>query len=113
MKKLIQFFVLGLLIVAFSTELKAQAPKSDLTTTFFKSSMDCQDCEVTLTNYLKFEKGIKDLKVDWKSNTIKIVYKTGKNTVENLAKSIAKKGYEAHVMTEKEYKVLMEMPVEK
>ena len=101
------------MIVVFATEIKAQEPKSDLLTVYFKSNMDCQDCEVTLTNYLKFEKGVKDLKVDWKSNTIKIIYKSGKNSPENLAKSIAKKGYEAHVMTEKEYKVLMEEPVEK
>jgi len=107
MKKLIQFFVFSLVLVAFATELKAQSPKSDLVTVYFKSSMDCVDCEVTMTNYFKFEKGVKDLKVDWKSNTIKVVYKSGKNTSENLAKGIKKKGYDANVITEEQYNILM------
>lgn len=68
--------------------------------------MDCHECEQTLTNYLKFEKGVKDLKVDLKSNTIKVVYKSGKNTPGNLAKGIKKKGYEADKITEQEYKNL-------
>ena len=108
MKKLIQFIVFSLVIVVFTTELKAQTPKSDLVTVYFKSNMDCVDCEVTLTNYIKFEKGVKDLKVDWKSNTVKVVYKSGKNTPENLAKGIKKQGYEANQITEAQYKTIME-----
>jgi copper chaperone CopZ len=96
------------MIVVFATELKAHAPKSDLMTVYFKSNMDCVDCEVTLNNYIKFEKGVKDLKVEWKSNTIKIVYKSGKNTPENLAKGIKKQGYETHQITEEQYNILME-----
>lgn len=107
MKKLIQFALLGLLIMVSTYDLKAQEPKTDLETVCYKSSMDCQNCEVTLTNYLKFEKGVKDLKVDLKTNTIKVVYKSGKNTSENLAKGIKKQGYEANPITETEYKVLV------
>lgn len=108
MKKLIQLVIIGLMIVVSSQESKAQSPKSDLTTVHYTSSMDCHDCELTLTNYLKFEKGVKDLKVDWKANTIKVVYKSGKNTPENLAKGIVKKGYEAEPITELQYKAIME-----
>jgi len=107
MKKLIQFAMLGLLIMVSTNDLKAQEPKTDLATVCYKSSMDCQNCEVTLTNYLKFEKGVKDLKVDLKTNTIKVVYKSGKNTPENLAKGIKKQGYEANPISETEYKVLV------
>lgn len=70
MKKTIQLIVLCFIVVLFKAELKAQEPKNDLLTVCYKTTMDCSDCEVTLTNYLKFEKGVKDLKVDLKSNTI-------------------------------------------
>jgi copper chaperone CopZ len=108
MKKLIQLVVFGLMIVAFTPKANAQSPKSDLTTVHFTSSMDCHNCELTLTNYLKFEKGVKDLKVDWKANTIKVVYKSGKNTPETIQKGIEKKGYEAEPITELQYKTIME-----
>lgn len=106
MKKLIQFFLFSLILVVFTTEMKAQDPKTDLKTVCYKSSMDCHNCELTLTNYLKFEKGVKDLKVDLKSNTIKLVYKSTKTTPENLAKGIKKQGYEAQPITEEQYKIL-------
>jgi len=69
----------------------------------FKSSMDCENCEKTLTDHLRFEKGVKDLKVDFVSNTIFVEYKEGKNNDEAIAKSIEKKGYKAEKITEKEY----------
>lgn len=107
MKKTIQLIALCFAVL-FTSEVKAQEPKNDLLTVCYKTSMDCHECEVTLTNYLKFEKGVKDLKVDLKSNTIKVVYKSGKNSSENLAKGIKKQGYEANQITEKEYKTLVE-----
>ncbi len=73
----------------------------------FKSSMDCENCQTTLTEYLKFEKGVKDLKVDLTSNTVMIEYKEGKNSDEKLAKAIEKKGYVAKKITTEEYKNMM------
>lgn len=107
MKKIIQLIALSLLAVLFTNELKAQEPKNNLLTVCYKTTMDCLDCQVTLTNYLKFEKGVKDLKVDLKSNTIKVVFKSEKNSPEILAKGIKKLGYEANPITEKEYKILV------
>ncbi|MEL7587943.1 MAG: heavy-metal-associated domain-containing protein [Prolixibacteraceae bacterium] len=107
MKKTIQLIVICFIAVLFASELKAQEPKNDLVTVCYRTTMDCNDCQVTLTNYLKFEKGVKDLKVDLKSNTIKVVYKSEKNSPENLAKGIKKLGYEANPITEKEYKTLV------
>lgn len=107
MKEIIQLIGLCFIAVLFTSELKAQEQKNDLITVCYKTTMDCQDCQVTLTNYLKFEKGVKDLKVDLKSNTIKVVYKSGKNSPENLVKGIKKQGYEANPITEKEYKTLV------
>ena len=112
-KKSIQLILVCCIALVFATEALAQEPKNDQVTVYYKSSMDCHDCEVTLTNFLKFEKGVKDLKVDWKTNTIKVVYKSGKSSSENLSKGIKKQGYEANPITEKEYVTLMDEPAKK
>lgn len=103
----IQTILFSFLMFVFAIAVSAQDPKNDLLTVCYKTSMDCHNCELTLTNFLKFEKGVKDLKVDLKTNTIKVVYKSGKNTVENLAQGIKKQGYEANPITETEYKNLV------
>ena len=73
----------------------------------FKSNMDCADCETTITEYLKFEKGVKDLKVDHFTNTIKVEYKSGKNDSKGFAKAIEKKGYLAKEISEDDYKKIV------
>ncbi len=73
----------------------------------FKSDMDCAQCEQTLQEYMKFEKGVKDLKVDHASNTIFIEYKEGKNSDDKLAAAIEKKGYKAEKITKKEYEEIV------
>ena len=70
--------------------------------------MDCADCEQKVMNYLKFEKGVKDLKIDHVSNTIMVEYKDGKNTDKKLAEAIKKKGYTAEKITQKEYEQIVE-----
>lgn len=79
----------------------------------FKSSMDCADCQKTLTDNLKFEKGVKDLKVDHVSNTILIEYKDGKNTDDGFAKAIEKKGYKAEKISKPEYDKVLKETTEK
>jgi copper chaperone CopZ len=106
MKRLI--FLLSFFAVLGITNIQAQETKNELTTVCFKTNMDCHNCEMTLNNYLKFEKGVKDLKVDLKSNTIKVVYKSDKNSPENIAKGIKKQGYEATAITAKEYDNLIQ-----
>ncbi len=105
MKRLL-IITIALLISVASNSLYAQ--KKENKTVCFKSNMDCAHCEKTVADYLKFEKGVKDLKVDHASNTILVKYKEGKNTDEALAKAIEKKGYKAEKITAKEYDKLVE-----
>jgi len=100
MKKLVLMIVV-LLVGIVSNPLYAQ--KEGNKVVFFKSSMDCAHCEQTISDYLKFEKGVKDLKVDHVSNTIRVEYKDGKNTDEALAKAVEKKGYKAEKISKEEY----------
>jgi len=105
MKQLVIILIVA--VFAGFTTTNANAQKKTTEVVCFKSNMDCADCQGKLTEYLKYEKGVKDLKVDHVSNTIKVEYKVGKNSKEGFAKAIEKKGYEAKEITVKEYDKLM------
>ena len=104
MKRII-FIVLALLVGVTTNPIYAQ--KKGNKVVCFKSNMDCAQCEKTVNEYLKFEKGVKNLKVDHASNTILVEYKEGKNTEEKLAAAIQKKGYKAEKITNEEYEKLV------
>jgi periplasmic mercuric ion binding protein len=102
-----------LIVLILGATFIATAQKAENKVVCFKSSMDCADCEKTLTEHLKFEKGVKDLKVDHVSNTILIEYKDGKNTDDGFAKSIEKKGYVADKISKDEYEKVLKETAEK
>ncbi|MBP6968632.1 MAG: heavy-metal-associated domain-containing protein [Prolixibacteraceae bacterium] len=96
----------GMLALFFATSpAGAQKVKSD--TVCFKSNMHCAACEKTVFENLRFEKGVKDLKVDHVSNTIRVVYAPGKNSSESLAGAVEKLGYEATEISADEYGTLV------
>ena len=101
MKKLIYVLMVTMFVGFATTQASAQKKGNEIVC--FKSNMDCGECEKTITEYLKFEKGVKDLKVDHVSNTVLIEYKKGKNSEVGLAKAIEKKGYEAEKLTPEQY----------
>ena len=105
MKKVIYTVIMVFLVAFVSTQTSAQKKGNEIVC--FKSDMDCGDCEKTITEYVKFEKGVKNLKVDHISNTILIEYKKGKNTDEGFANAIEKKGYKADKITEEQYKEMV------
>lgn len=104
MKKLLILTIV--LLAGFATQ-PLYAQKKGNKVVCFKSNMDCSDCEKTLSEYLKFEKGVKDLKVDHVSNTIMVEYKEGKNSDESMAKAVEKKGYKAEKISQDEYKKIV------
>lgn len=105
MKNLIYVLMVAMIIGITTGNTFAQKKGNEVVC--YKSNMDCVDCEKTITEYLKFEKGVKDLKVDHVSNTIVVEYKSGKNTKEGFAKAIEKKGYTAESITTEEYKKIV------
>lgn len=104
MKKLGVVLVI-LILGGFTSEVLAQ--KKGRAVACFQSNMDCVNCEQTLYEYLKFEKGVKDLKVDHVSNTIFIEYQEKKNNEKVLAEAIEKKGYKAEKISKEEYDQLV------
>jgi copper chaperone CopZ len=105
MKKIV--FVLAMIMLLGVSASNTFAQKKNNKVVCYKSDMDCAQCEKTVFEYLKFEKGVKDLKVDHASNTIMVEYKEGKTTEEKLAEAIAKKGYKADKITTDEYKKIV------
>ncbi|MBT3383785.1 MAG: hypothetical protein HN778_20285 [Prolixibacteraceae bacterium] len=105
MKRII---LIALVLITGAVANQSFAQKKANQVVCFTSDMDCTDCEKALTEHLKFEKGVKDLKVDHASNTILIEFKEGKNTAEGFVKAIVKKGYKAEKITAEEYKEIVE-----
>ncbi|MBW6535532.1 MAG: heavy-metal-associated domain-containing protein [Mariniphaga sp.] len=104
MKQLGIIFLI-LILGEFSNEISAQ--KKGRAVVCFQSDMDCADCEKNLNEYLRFEKGIKDLKVDHASNTIFIEYVEKKNDDKGFAAAIEKKGYKAEKISKEKYDELV------
>lgn len=104
MKQLIYVFIL-MLTVSFVAQAEKNGSKTK--TACFKSSMHCASCEKTVFDLLQFEKGVKEVKTDLPSNTIKVVFDERKNSQEAIAKIIEKKGYKAEVIAEEEYKKMV------
>ncbi len=105
MKRII---LLALIFFTGVTANQTFAQKNENKVVCFKSDMDCSQCESTIAEYLKFEKGVKKLEVDHASNTILIEYKEGKNSDEGFAAAIKKKGYKAEKITKEEYSDILE-----
>ena len=61
----------------------------------FATNMHCDKCVNKLNENLAFLKGVKDLKVSLKDQTIKIKYDRRKTDEKTLADAIKKLGYKA------------------
>jgi copper chaperone CopZ len=98
--------LLILMLGGLTSEISAQ--KKGRAVVCFQSDMDCTNCEETLYEHLRFEKGVKDLKVDHASNTILIEFVKKRNDEKSLAKAIGDKGFKADKITQEKYKELLE-----
>ncbi|GAB3505997.1 heavy-metal-associated domain-containing protein [Emticicia fontis] len=60
-----------------------------------KTKRICNICQFKLGKSIYFEKGVKDVKVDWVKETIKISYDATKTSPEKLKQYIISIGYDA------------------
>lgn len=102
-----QIIILISIVLAGSFTSQLSAQKKGRAVVCFESNMDCVDCEKTLNEYLRFEKGVKDLKVDHASNTIFVEYDEKKNNEQGLIKAVEKKGYKADKISRERYDELI------
>ena len=97
----------GLILMLGGLTSEISAQKKGRAVVCFQSDMDCTNCEETLYEHLRFEKGVKDLKVDHASNTIRIEFVEKRNDEKSLAKAIGDKGFKADKITSEKYKELL------
>ncbi|MFV0506009.1 MAG: heavy-metal-associated domain-containing protein [Bacteroidales bacterium] len=106
------FFILAALLVLGSVNSvnakENNKGKKKTETAYFQSNMHCASCEAKVEEKLRFEKGMKELKVDAHSNTIKLKFNATKTSQLHLKEVIEGMGYEAKIINEKRYKELQE-----
>ena len=69
---------------------ECNAQKKNEKTVIFNANLHCESCKAKVEKNIPYEKGVKDLKVDMKTQTITVTFREDKNTTENLQKAIEK-----------------------
>ena len=70
-----------IMVVVLSAAMSVNAQKKNEKTVIFNAKVE---------KNIPYEKGVKDLKVDMKTQTITVTFREDKNTTENLQKAIEK-----------------------
>lgn len=84
-------FVAAFLGLSFGST--AQDKKEE--TVKIKTSAVCSMCKEKIEKGLAYEKGVKDVNLDFKTAMLTVTYKTGKTNIENLKLAVTKLGYDA------------------
>lgn len=71
--------------------------QNELTTVIFSATIHCDNCKKKIEKNMAFEKGVKEIKVDVKSKTVTVTFKSDKNTPEDLKKALEKLGYNSEI----------------
>lgn len=79
--------VLSLLV---STVCAVNAQKKGEKTVVYNATLHCESCKAKIEKNIPYEKGVKDLKVDMKANTVTVTFNESKNTAEGIQKAIEK-----------------------
>ena len=98
MKKLLVLIITTLMVVSTYAEDK----KKKVSEVTYKVEMDCQSCVNKITKNIPFEKGVKDLNVDFEGQTVTVKYREDKTSKENLVKAFKKLEFEVDELKEGE-----------
>ncbi len=66
-------------------------------------NFDCPSCEAKIMKNIPYEKGIKDVKINYEQKLVTVEYKKAKNTDAGIKQALEKLGYEVSVQTEPVY----------
>ncbi len=78
------------LAVVLVSAWSAEAQKKGEKTVVFHAVLHCENCKAKVEKNIPFEKGVKDLKVDLKAQTVTITFREDKNSEEQLQKALKK-----------------------
>lgn len=79
-----------MLTAMLSLALVVNAEKKGDKTVVYKANLHCESCKAKVEKNIAYEKGVKDLKVDMKEQTITVTFREDKNTTEGIQKAIEK-----------------------
>ena len=79
-----------IMVVVLSAAMSVNAQKKNEKTVIFNANLHCESCKAKVEKNIPYEKGVKDLKVDMKTQTITVTFREDKNNTENLQKAIEK-----------------------
>jgi len=83
--------LMAIAIILFTSAAFAQKQEvKKIETVVFNVGMDCQGCVKKIEKNIPFEKGVKDLKIDFENKKVTLKYKTKSTTKEALKKAIEK-----------------------
>jgi copper chaperone CopZ len=92
-------FMLLVLFTLFSINMYAQkTDKKAKETVMFHVPMDCMSCKNKIEKNIAYEKGVTDMDVNLQAKTVKVTFRSDKNTVEGLIAAFKKIGFEATVI---------------
>lgn len=66
--------------------------------------MHCESCETKIKSNMRFEKGVKKVETNIKTQEVTITYDPKKNSVEGLQKAMKNIGYDTKVVSDTELK---------
>ncbi|MDR2383857.1 MAG: heavy-metal-associated domain-containing protein, partial [Prevotellaceae bacterium] len=91
----------GILLVSVVTSTaqdnKKEEQKKKKTEVTFSVNMHCDKCKARIEKTVTWEKGVKDLDVKLKDQTVRIVFDPRKTTKEKLQKTITDLGYTCEI----------------
>lgn len=96
MRILLTFTLLLASIVAFAAQKETEV--------FTLDHQMSQMCEKKIMSNLRFEKGVKDIKVSLKENTITVTFDSDKTDTEKIIQGFKKIGFNAFLVDEENYK---------
>ena len=69
-----------IMVVVLSAVMSVNAQKKNEKTVIFNANLHCESCKAKVEKNIPYEKGVKDLKVDMKTQTITVTFREDKNT---------------------------------
>lgn len=79
-----------MLALILTTTLAVSAQKKGEKTVVYNATLHCESCKAKVEKNLPYEKGVKDMKIDMKAQTITVTFRDDKNTTEGIQKAIEK-----------------------
>lgn len=98
MKKILVLIVSVLLVA----NAYAGNKKKNVSEVTFKVEMDCQSCVNKIKKNIPFEKGVRDLEVNFEAQTVKIKYRDDKTSKDKLIMVFEKMKFKAEELKEGE-----------